>query len=438
MKSASSLRIVSVLVLGLGAGGAYGAGFQLLEQNASGIGNAYAGSAAIAENASTIFFNPAGMTRLPGVNVSAGATAVRPSLKFSNTGSTGPGGLPLGSNNGGDAGSWGLVPNAYLSWQLSPDWYAGVGIGAPFGLMTEYDGDWIGRYHSKKFSIESININPSLAYKVNERLSLGAGLNWMRLDADYRRNSPAAGLITFLPGGIANPAAPIVAGSPDLEAKVKMDGDAWGWNLGVLFEATPSTRIGFSYRSKMKINASGHTTIRNASPVPIPTRFNASTSVELPDTAVLSVAHDLNSRWQILADVSWTGWSSIKSLEIDNGDPRFSDDLDLRFRDTWRLALGANYKATPRWTLKGGLAWDQSPVDSARYRPTSLPDSNRYWVSVGAQYNINERTTLDVGYAHLFVKSTSIDNDTDPSKGVVRGDYKSNANLIGVQVSHRF
>ncbi|MGB6105417.1 MAG: outer membrane protein transport protein [Pusillimonas sp.] len=439
MKATQSLRMVSVFVLGLGAGGVQAAGFQLLEQNASGIGNSYAGSAAIAENASTIYFNPAGMTRLPGINVSGGLTAIKPSFKFKDGGSTGPGGLPLGTDNGGDAGALGLVPNAYVSWEVNPNWYVGLGIGAPFGLMTEYDEGWVGRYHSKKFSIKSININPSVAYKVNDQLSVGAGINWMQLDANYRRNSPAAGLISQLPGGMTNPLAPVLLNSPDMEAQVKMKGDAWGWNLGLMYQITPDTRLGLSYRSKVKIKADGDTNIDNTTPVPIPTHFDAKATVELPDTAILSVVHDLNSRWQLLADVSWTGWSSIKSLKIDNGNPAFNDELDLRFRDTWRVALGANYKLNHQWTLKGGVAWDQSPVDSSKYRPTSLPDNDRYWVSLGAQYNFNERTSIDVGYAHLFVKSTSIDNDTDAaSKGTVRGDYSSNANIVGVQVSHRF
>lgn len=435
MEAVSSLRIISAVVLGLGAATVHAAGFQLLEQNASGLGNAYAGSAAIAENASTIFFNPAGMTRLPGVNVSAGVNAIKPSFKFKNSDSTGPGGMAANGGNGGDAGSLAALPNAYISWELNPNWYVGLGIGVPFGLMTEYDDDWSGRYHSKKFNIESININPSIAYKVNEQLSLGAGINWMRLDAEFSRAA------AFPPGSGA---------LGDLDATVKMKGDAWGWNLGAIYQVTPETRLGLSYRSKVKIDVSGKTRVRNTSVDPgalnvatqgaLPGNANASTTVELPDSAIFSVVHDLNSQWQLLGDISWTGWSSIKSLDIKNtGNPAIpSDSLDLRFRDTWRIALGANYKLNHQWTLKGGVAWDQSPVDSNKYRPTSLPDNDRYWVSVGAQYNYSERTTIDVGYTHLFLKSTTIANDTAPDKGIVRGDYDSNANIFGVQLSHRF
>jgi long-chain fatty acid transport protein len=430
MKAVSSLRVISAVVVGLGASSAHAAGFQLWEQNASGLGNSYAGSAAIAENASTIFFNPAGMARLKGVNVSAGVSAVRPSFKFSNTTSVVPGGV---GTNGGDAGKWGFVPNGYASWEITPQWYVGLGIGAPFGLKTEYDDTWTGRYHSKMFSIETINVNPSIAYKVNDQLSLGAGINWMRLDAEFSRAAPV-----IVPGlGFAG----------DLDATVKMNGDAWGWNLGLLYELTPATRIGLAYRSKVKLDLDGKTRVRNSSVtgraaalVP-PMNANADTSVELPDTAILSLAHDLNSQWQLLADVSWTGWSSIRSLDINNtGNPRIaSDRQDLRFRDTWRIALGANYKLNHQWTLKGGVAWDQSPIHKDKYRPTALPDNNRYWLSVGAQYNFNERTIIDIGYAHVFVKDTSIANDTSAAtKGIVRGDYDSDANVLGIQVSHRF
>ncbi|HUH60359.1 MAG TPA: outer membrane protein transport protein [Candidimonas sp.] len=435
MKAVSSLRIVSALVLGLGTASVHAAGFQLLEQNASGMGNAYAGSAAIADNASTIFFNPAGMTRLEGVNVSAGASAIKPSFKFTNKGSTG---LASTGGNGGDAGELGVVPNAYISWQLNPSWYVGLGIGAPFGLMTEYEDDgWAGRFHSKKFSIESININPSIAYKVNDQLSFGAGVNWMHLDAEFSRAAPA-----IHPN-------PLIGYVGDFDATVKMKGDAWGWNLGMLYQVTPATRLGLSYRSKVKIDASGKTKVTNrtapgalAAAAGLPAQANASTTVELPDTAVLSLVHDLNSQWQLLGDISWTGWSSIKSLDIRNVGPNpliGNDSLDLRFRDTWRLALGANYKLNHQWTLKTGIAYDQSPVDSDKYRPTSLPDNDRYWLSLGVQYKHNDRTTVDVGYTHLFLKSTSINNDTAAAtKGTVRGDYKSNANMVGVQLSHRF
>lgn len=433
----ASFGAASAVCLGLGASAVGASGFQLIEQNASGIGNAYAGSAAIADNASTIFYNPAGMARLSGVNVSGGLTLVKPSFRFSDDGSTGPGGRSLGNNTGGDAGGIAPLPNAYASWQVDPNWYVGLGIGAPFGLKTSYDKDWMGRYHSTEFGIRTVNINPSVAYRVNDSLSLGAGLNWQYLDADYQRKVPAAGLIEQLPGGMTNPMAGVVANSPDLEGRVKLKGNTWGWNLGMLYQMTPDTRLGLSYRSAMRFKATGTTTLSNLPLGQASRSADASTTVTLPDTAILSFAHDLTRQWQILADISWTGWSSIPSLDIDSG-ALGTDSLKLDFRDTWRVALGANYRHNQKWLFKGGVAYDQTPVPNAALRPTSLPDSDRIWLSLGVQYALGEQSTLDVGYAHIVMRKPHINNSSDARKGTVTGKYAAAIDMIGVQLSHRF
>lgn len=450
MKTHYTLKTLSAMILGLGTLGiAHGAGFQLLEQNASGLGSAYAGSAASGENASATYFNPASMTLLPGMNVSAGAVAIKPSFKFSDGGSTNPLGGSPGGGNGGDAGSLGVVPNAHFTWQMNPRLWLGLSVGAPFGLMTDYDEGWVGRYHSEKFSIESININPSIAFKATDTLSIGAGVSYTHLDADYRK----AQFVPSIPTGAMGNPIPLPGG--DLSAKVKAKGDGWGWNVGVLWQATPDTRFGLSYRSKVKIDADGTTTLRNRSvptsialapgmsiPNPIAGllplgEYDAETTVELPDTAIFSVVHQLNDRWTLLGDVSWTGWSSIPELKIENSGVSNST-LDLRFKDAWRVALGAHYKYSESWTFKGGVAWDQSPVRDDAFRPSSLPDNDRYWLSLGAQYNFSKNTSIDVGYAHLFVKSTSVNNNSSKDAGVLKGDYDSSADLFGVQFSHRF
>lgn len=443
MKMHDTLKSLPALILGLGATGlAHGAGFQLMEQNASGLGSAYAGSAAIAEDASTVFYNPAGMTMLPGMNASAGVVAIKPGFEFSDGGTTGPshfagrpvnaGNVPTHGGDGGDAGSWAAVPNGYFTWQVNPRIWLGLGVGAPFGLMTEYDEGWAGRYHSERFSIESINVNPSIAFKASDTLSFGFGVNYMHLSADYRKAQYA-----YL--------APLPGFSGDLEARVKAKGDGWGWNIGMMWQATPDTRFGLSYRSRVKIDADGTTRISNrslsamaAGRLPIIGPHAAETTVELPDTAVLSVVYQLNDRWTLLGDVSWTGWSNIPELKIENtGVP--DAELDLRFKDAWRVALGAHYKYSDSWTFKGGVAWDQSPVRDNAYRPASLPDNDRYWLSLGAQYNFNKHARIDIGYTHLFMKSTSVNNASDPKgAGVLKGDYDSSADLIGVQLSYRF
>lgn len=429
--TALRLRSLAAFSMALGTvGGAHAAGFNLLEQNVSGLGNAYAGSAAIAENASTIYFNPAGMSLLPGTEFSAGLTAIKPSFKFSNDGSTGPGGTPITGGDGGDAGKWAALPNLYLSHQLSPKWHVGLGVGAPFGLTTDYEQGWKGRYHSEKFAIESININPSVAYKVSDQLSIGIGANWFQIDADYR---------------LATPRPVPNVGVFDMDTRVKMKGDAWGWNAGILYQATPSTRLGLSYRSRIKVTADGTTKLKNRTIPGIPdgtplSKFDAEATIKMPDTAIFSVVHDLNPSWTLLADVSWTGWSSIPKLTIENSGPGARDsELDLRFKDAWRVALGANYHYSEKWTFKGGVAWDQSPVRQAKYRPTALPDNDRYWLSIGAQYRMSKNATWDVGYTHLFLRHTDIDNDTNvPERGLTRGSYKNSGDILGLQFTYRF
>jgi long-chain fatty acid transport protein len=315
----------------------------------------------------------------------------------------------------------------YASWQLNEQWFIGLGVGAPFGLMTEYDDGWVGQYHSNKFEIKTINVNPSIAYKVNEKFSMGFGVNWQHIDANYKKK-------TVLPV----PGMPLgTTGDADLNLK----GDAWGWNVGFMLQPTEDTRIGLSYRSKIKHTAKGDTDITSIYPRGNSVSFDAKATVSLPDTLILSAAHQLNERWELLGDVSWTGWSSIPNLKIRNSGPGArDDDLPLNFRDSWRVALGANYKFAPNWKWKVGVAFDQSPVYKEADRPTSLPDNDRYWLSTGIQWQATKDTTLDVGYTYLYLRKTDIDTTSGNqlTKGRVAGTYDSNAHILGIQLSSRF
>ncbi len=213
-------RILPTLTLAVFSCVTYASGFQLLEQNASGIGNAYAGSAALADNASTIYFNPAGMTQLQAREVSGGLAIVRPSFTFSNSGSS-VGSVLGATGNGGDAGGWATIPNGYASLALTKDLYAGIGFGAPFGLKTDYDDQWIGAAQATMFEVKTYNVNPSVAYRVNDKVSLGAGINWQRLEATYKRVAETV--------------------APTTPIKLTLDDDSWGWNIGALFSVSPST-----------------------------------------------------------------------------------------------------------------------------------------------------------------------------------------------------
>ena len=422
----SNMKLLPALIMGLFSSYASASGFQLIEQSASGLGNAYAGSAAVAENASTIFYNPAGMTQLKDREFSGGVAAIGTSFKFTDGGSS-SGSL---AGNGGDGGGWGFVPNAYMSWAMNKDLYLGVGFGAPFGLKTEYSNPWVGAAQSTLFDIKTYNVNPSIAYRVNEAFSIGGGLNWQRMTADYGRQVGVTG-----PGPSS-----IYANSP---LKLNLEGDSWGWNVGGLFTLSPATKVGVSYRSAVSYDLTGNINVTgpNAT-VNAAGTSGAKASVKLPDTFILSGTHQLNDKWQMLGDVSWTGWSSIPKIDIfrDSGGAP-AQTLETNFRDTWRAAVGANYQYTDAVKLKLGVAYDQTPVKGADSRLVSLPDNDRTWLSAGAQWTPSKGSTLDFGVSYLYLKDAAINNNqttATPSRGLVTGTYNDSAWLLGAQYSMAF
>lgn len=433
-------RLIPALVALAFSGSAAAAGFQLLEQNASGIGNSYAGSAAVAENASTIYYNPAGMTQLKGLQVSGGLTAINTSYKFSDQGSSV--GVLAGAGNGGDGGGWGYLPNAYISWEATKDIYLGLGIGAPFGLKTEYNNPWQGGAQSLKFDIKTVNINPSIAWRANDFVSLGAGINYQKITAEYQRQTAVASVSGLI---VANMLAAT-------KMTLNLDDDAWGWNVGALFSISPATKIGISYRSTVKYNLTGDMKFdgpmaQNAATGGATTNRAATATLKLPDTLILSGTHSLNDRIELLGDISWTGWSSVPKVDVYNAETtgvratsgQIAQTLDTEFRDTWRVAAGANYRYTDAVKFKFGVAYDQTPVKGATTRLVSLPDNNRIWLSFGTQWKPTKDTALDFGVAHLFVKDSKIDNDQSAAgRGRVTGTFSDSAWIFGLQYSAAF
>jgi long-chain fatty acid transport protein len=401
------------------AGGAQASGFALIEQNASGLGNAYAGAAAVAEDASTIFFNPAGMTRLPGKQVVGVIHAIKPISEFTNSSSALPAPHALGGN-GGDAGGLAVVPNAYFSWMINPNWSAGVGVGAPFGLKTEYEEGWIGRFQGLKSEIKTVNINPAVAFKASDAVSIGFGLNYQKIEATLTNA--------------------VNLGATAGRSQVEADDDSWGWNAGILFQAGPNTRIGLSYRSIVDYTLNGSvlvTTSTGATFISAPVHAD----ITMPDTFSLSVAHQLNPRWELLGDVSFTRWSEIQQVRIVRDDTGATlNTLTLNFEDTYRVSVGANYKMSDAFTLKLGVAYDKSPVEDA-FRSVRLPDNDRYWLAVGGKYRMSKQATLDFGYTHIFINDAPINNmqgTAGGQNGNVVGNYKASVDILSAQLSFAF
>jgi long-chain fatty acid transport protein len=460
------MRALPAAILGLTAGSSFAAGFALIEQSASGLGNSFAGAAAVAEDASTIFFNPAGMTKLPeGKQVVVALHAIDPSAKFSNGASASAAGssgtapaLFSFQGFGGDAGSTAFVPNAYFSMALSPNLRLGLGLNAPFGMKTEYDDDWIGRFQALKSEVKTINLNPSIAFKANDRISLGFGLDYQRMDATLTKAVNYTAIVLGTPvglGGGAGTAIPM--GSVEGRNEIKGDDTAWGFNFGVIFDVSESTRLGLAYRSEIKYHLTGThtathpTTAVNAANLiiagnPATQNQNVSLDIKMPDTLSASVVQHLNDRWDMLGDLSWTGWSKIQELRIKYTVAGAADEVTTwKLRDTYRVSFGGTYRYSDATKFRFGLAYDQSPVTD-QYRTARLPDNNRTWVSVGAQYALSKGSSFDWGYAHLFVKDSPINTDGEKTsipgfgypRGLLNGTYKDSIDILSVQYTASF
>ncbi len=415
----TKLRVLTAAMLAGFSGLASASAFQLLEQNASGLGVAYAGTAAVADNASTVFFNPAGMTQLRGRQVSMGVVAIGPSYEFRNEGSSGTGLLTpaVVGSNGGDAGGWAAVPNAFLSWQLSPTLFAGVGISAPFGLKTEYDDNsWVGRFQSLKSELKTVNINPSLAFKASDVVSLGLGVNYQMAKAEMSSMTPLG------------------------KSTLKGDDSAWGWNAGALFTLSPAMRVGVAYRSAVSYNLTGEQTV-GATAIP------ASAKMKLPDVLTLSVWQQVSDRWEAMGDLSYTAWSKLGTLNVVRlADARVIGAEHFAYKDSWRLSWGAAYKLNNDTKLKFGLAGDRTPTRDTT-RSARVPDNNRIWLSLGGQWKPGKDTTLDLGYTYLYVKDPAINQTTtfrSTTTGAVigtstlRGRYDDSCHILGLQFTQNF
>lgn len=440
-----SRRLTIATLLGALSTTAGAAGFQLLEQSATGLGNAYAGTAAVAENASTVHYNPAGMTELQGRQISVGLNYIDLNATYESGNQINPGGagsaaffsrkLATGSAEGGDAKP---VPNLYLTLPITKDLVFGLGTNAVYGMRTDWSSGWAGQYHGEVTDVKTINVNPSLAWKVNDAFSVGFGLNYQKIDALLNQS---------INGG--NHAA-CGGACPDGLFQVSGNSYKWGYNFGLLFKPVEGTKIGVAYRSAISHKLEGRYSVQGLSPVSLgvyrslgkfaSTSGDASVEIKLPDVLTVSLAHQVNDRWEALADISRTGWSKIPELRIKDASNGSTVGLSTYdWKNTWRVSLGTNYKVNDQWKAKFGIAFDQGVTDDA-HRTPRLPDSNRVWLSVGGQYKVSSTSALDFGYAYVQAKeaSSSLGSDSPTATGAINGTYKSHVQILGVQYSQQF
>jgi long-chain fatty acid transport protein len=399
----------------------FASGFLLLEASPRLQGTSYAGTAALAEDASTNFYNPAGLTRLPNWSLVQDGylVAIQTELKDATATTFGqPVSGPDGSRES-TPGTDSFVPAGFVAKHLSDDLSVGFGASAPFGLEVIYSNDSIARFIATKSKLVTYNLNPSIAYRIAPGLSLGVGF-----DAQYATVALNQKLL------LGN------------ELNVRLSADDWtfGWNAGLLYELTPETRLGVSYRSRLTYTFTGDANVTD-NPLVSPQQHVKAT-VTLPDFLILSGVTQLAPRLQLLGDFAWTHWALLNEIKGkfspgSANDPRMllpTFVIPTQFRDTLRGALGLTYTFDKAWKGRTGIGFDQSPVTDAN-RTARIPDANRILLSFGIGYALTESFTIDLAYTHIFIPYLAKIDQTalTPDASTLRGKYDSAVDLAGFQ-----
>ncbi|MDH5632212.1 MAG: outer membrane protein transport protein [Gammaproteobacteria bacterium] len=444
-----SLAIMSAAASGM----ASAAGFALIENSASGMGNAYAGGAAGTKDASTVYFNPAGMSYLEGDQVVMVGHYIVPTADFTNEGSTAMQGTPSPSPlTGDDDGSnhKAFVPNAYIVKSLGNGGKFGFGLNAPFGLTTEYNDDWVGRYHGVRSAMKTININPAYSFRMSDDVALGLGVNAQYVNVelssavDFGSICALQELGGVLPAGTCTSAG-LAPQQSDGFAVISGEGWSYGANLGLIWDINPKARFGFAYRSAVKHDVDGDAEFS----VPVNASFmtasgyftdtGAEASVTLPASTSLSLHYAFDDKTNIMADATLTQWSSFDELRVvyDSTQPDSVTTED--WQDSWRIAVGGDYRYSGDILFRAGVAYDQTPVADAEHRTVRVPDSDRTWISVGLGYRYSKNINIDAGYAHLIINDAKIDNTTEGALAhTITGSYEASVDIVSVQLTYEF
>lgn len=465
------LPLIVAAALSAMSASALASGYRFGSQSVDAQGTADANGAE-ANDASTIFSNPAGMSRLEGTQINAGLTVVVPHSTYNDTGSTRFTKTPTGGTAADEyAPNAVAAPSLYLSKKINAQWVAGFGMFVPYGAKLDYGSTWNGRYALSNIKLESIALNPSVSFKLNEQHAFGFGITAEHMKAELSQAVDVPGSVAALTG-TANGAALIkqivaLGGNPAALAAVKdgrgaNDGKDWGYgfNLGYLFTLDESTRFGIAYRSSIAHSLKGDTVwdFSNSTTDPIVNkvlaasshRVNSAALVKLrtPETLSVNVFRQIDAKWAAMADVTWTRTSRLTNLNIEfPGTAEGAEVIRQNWKNTTRVSLGGSYKYSDLLTLRGGVAYDQAPVASDELRHPALPDSDRTQLSFGAAYKLSPRSTIDLAYSYLAFKDarSNYSNNCNPllttctgNGETTRGLYQTHMSLLGVAYSQQF
>lgn len=441
----------SITALALGIAGslafasqAHAAAFQLKENSAKGLGRAFAGSISAPGDASVVATNPAAMRGLDGRQFQADLSLINFSAKFEGRADyLGGLGGQISGGNGGDAGATVPVPAAYFHTPIGEKAHFGMSLTAPFGFVTEYDRDWVGRYNGVKTDLKAIDLNFAFSYDVNPYVSFGAGVFVQHLSIELT-NAIDFGTILYTGGAAALGFRP---GNADGFATIEGSNNRVGFTIGTLLSPTENTHIGIAYRSKTKHdidNGKAYFDVpSNAAAVLAQVRpgwfvdTTGRTTVELPATLTFSLTHKVNDRWTVMADLSRTAWApAFDSVTIDFDSNQDDSVLEFGYDDSTFGSIGAEYRLSDKVTLRGGLAYDETPT-SYQHRDVRVPDQTRKWLSLGVTWTPSEKLEYNVGFTHLFVKDSHIDT-TSATANRIRGSYDVRGDILAASVNYKF
>ena len=440
---------LALAVLGtLAAGQASASGFQLREQSVKNLGKSNAGSI-VGKDASNVSLNPAAMTNLDKNTLQADVTVIDLSADFTGGGRVlGSPAAPLTGGNGGDPGDPTVVPNMAAVFPLKgalEGMTVGVSVGAPFGLKTEYENGWVGRYRALTSDVKVVDLTLSAAFKATDGVSVGFGLIYERADVTLSKaiDFGTAICASSNPANCFNPVYPFKPQQMDGAFEVKGDGTSIGYVIGGQIAPNDKLAIGFSHRSEIKHDLEGTLDFQNV-PALLANdpRFqdgDGGARLVTPKITTLSIMYGVTDAFRVLADYQATGWSSLQDVTIKRSNGTVVGSEDFSWEDTDFFSVGVEYDISPAFTLRAGVGQDESPTNDATRTPR-LPDNDRMLYSIGASWEISDHLSVDAAYQRINIDDPEINLGVHaPSDlSTLTGTYSGSANLFGVSMQYRF
>jgi long-chain fatty acid transport protein len=403
----------------------FAAGFAINESSVSAMGTGYAGRSSSANDASTLYGNPAGMALLKREEVSVGVVAVSVKNNINNGSST------FGGSNEGDVVPFFSVPGGFYVKPIDDHWAVGIGVYVPFGLVTDYERGFAGRYWADKSSVQVLTFQPTVSYAFNDRVFIGFGPTINRIDGELSSST----LVAATPG------------RNDGKVEIKGDDTAVGFNVGVIVQATETTRLGMTYHSKVDFKLEGKTKVQGVGFGPFDgQKYNASLDLTMPESLDFSITQKIDENWTVYAGSSYTRWSRLESIIAENSGvpallggsagPIGTIAAEQNWHDTWAHAIGVSYKVNKDWTLRTGFSADQSPTNNTDRSP-SIPTGDRKAISFGVGWSPTDDMTIDVAYSYMRENKSTIRN-ASATQGAYSADFRNSAQGLGTSFTYSF